>query len=48
MLEHGQTKTLSGNPILGWNDDNVKLKFGKITHKYLETSNVDVGVSTTP
>lgn len=38
----GQNRVLSGNPILGWSDDG-NLKFGQIKHKYLETSNVDVG-----
>ncbi len=43
---NGQDRTLSGNPILGWNDEG-NLKFGQIKHKYLETSNVDVGNSLT-
>ena len=43
---NGQTRTLSGNPILGWGE-NGNLKFGQIKHKYLETSNVDVGNSLT-
>lgn len=38
----GQNRVLSGNPILGWNNEG-NLKFGQIKHKYLETSNVDVG-----
>lgn len=38
----GQNRILSGNPILGWNNEG-NLKFGQIKHKYLETSNVDVG-----
>ncbi|OBV29096.1 hypothetical protein BKN38_08545 [Helicobacter sp. CLO-3] len=40
---NGQNRVLSGNPILGWNSDDGNLKFGQIKHKYLETSNVDVG-----
>lgn len=39
---NGQDRILSGNPILGWNEEG-NLKFGQIKHKYLETSNVDVG-----
>ncbi|AFI06328.1 flagellar hook protein FlgE [Helicobacter cetorum] len=39
---NGQNRPLSGNPILGW-DEEGKLKFGKIRHKYLETSNVNAG-----
>ncbi|WP_104761694.1 flagellar hook protein FlgE [Helicobacter cetorum] len=39
---NGQNRPLSGNPILGWDEDG-KLKFGKIRHKYLETSNVNAG-----
>ncbi|MDO7253861.1 flagellar hook-basal body complex protein [Helicobacter cappadocius] len=39
---NGDNKLLSGNPILGWNEDGV-LKFGKVMYKNLETSNVDVG-----
>lgn len=42
-LINGENKLLSGNPILGWDTENGKLKFGKVLHKYLETSNVDVG-----
>lgn len=42
-LVNGENKTLSGDPILGWNTEDGKLKFGKVLHKYLETSNVDVG-----
>lgn len=42
----GEGRILSGNPILGWNEDG-NLKFGQIKHKYLETSNVDVGNSLT-
>lgn len=38
----GENRILSGNPILGWNNEG-NLKFGQIKHKYLETSNVDVG-----
>lgn len=38
----GENRVLSGNPILGWNNEG-NLKFGQIKHKYLETSNVDVG-----
>ncbi|PAF52077.1 flagellar hook-basal body complex protein [Helicobacter sp. 13S00477-4] len=40
---NGNNKILSGNPILGWDDKEGKLKFGKVLQKYLETSNVDVG-----
>lgn len=43
---NGQARTLSGNPILGWGE-NGNLKFGQVKHKYLETSNVDVGNSLT-
>ncbi|PAF53630.1 flagellar hook protein FlgE [Helicobacter sp. 13S00482-2] len=39
---NGENKLLSGNPILGWNEDGI-LKFGKVMYKNLETSNVDVG-----
>ncbi|GAA6919281.1 flagellar hook protein FlgE [Helicobacter pylori] len=39
---NGENRPLSGNPILGW-DEEGKLKFGKIRHKYLETSNVNAG-----
>ena len=39
----GNPKALSGNPILGWDEKNQgHLKFGKILHHYLETSNTDV------
>lgn len=40
---NGENKLLSGNPILGWNDEDGSLKFGKVLYKNLETSNVDVG-----
>lgn len=40
---NGENKLLSGNPILGWNDEDGTLKFGKVLYKNLETSNVDVG-----
>ncbi|PAF47311.1 flagellar hook protein FlgE [Helicobacter sp. 12S02634-8] len=40
---NGENKLLSGNPLLGWNQEDGQLKFGKVMHKYLETSNVDVG-----
>ncbi|PAF44014.1 flagellar hook-basal body complex protein [Helicobacter sp. 11S02596-1] len=40
---NGNNKLLSGNPILGWDEENGMLKFGKVMYKYLETSNVDVG-----
>ncbi|PAF48314.1 flagellar hook protein FlgE [Helicobacter sp. 12S02232-10] len=40
---NGENKLLSGNPILGWNEEDGILKFGKVMYKYLETSNVDVG-----
>jgi len=39
---NGQTSVVSGNPLLGWNNEG-NLKFGRIRHKLLETSNVDVG-----
>lgn len=39
---NGENKLLSGNPILGWNEEG-SLKFGKVLYKNLETSNVDVG-----
>lgn len=42
MSLNGEVRLLSGNPILGWNEEG-NLKFGKVKHKYLETSNVDVG-----
>ncbi|WP_104697313.1 MULTISPECIES: flagellar hook-basal body complex protein [unclassified Helicobacter] len=39
----GDNKILSGAPILGWDENNNgQLKFGKVMHKYLETSNTDV------
>ncbi|WP_163555095.1 flagellar hook-basal body complex protein [Helicobacter suis] len=44
---NGRAVPLSGNPILGWDRDDGKLKFGKIMHKYLETSNVNAGRSLT-
>ncbi|WP_104759956.1 flagellar hook-basal body complex protein [Helicobacter bizzozeronii] len=44
---NGRAAPLSGNPILGWDRDDGKLKFGKIMHKYLESSNVDAGRSLT-
>lgn len=45
-LINGENAPLSGNPILGW-DEAGKLQYGKVMHKYLETSNVDVGKSLT-
>lgn len=39
---NGDNKILSGDPILGWDEDNGILKFGKVMYKYLETSNVDI------
>ncbi|WP_104732603.1 flagellar hook-basal body complex protein [Helicobacter salomonis] len=44
---NGRAAPLSGNPIIGWDRDDGKLKFGKIMHKYLETSNVNAGHSLT-
>ncbi|RDU59265.1 flagellar hook-basal body complex protein [Helicobacter marmotae] len=41
MVVNGDSSTISGRPILGW--DGKALKFGSILYKYLETSNVDVG-----
>lgn len=39
----GNPKALTGNPILGWDEKNQgHLKFGKVMHHYLETSNTDV------
>ena len=39
----GAAKSLSGNAILGWDEKSKgHLKFGKILHHYLETSNTDV------
>lgn len=38
----GQERTLSGGPILGWNNTDGKLKFGKVMYKHLEGSNTDV------
>lgn len=45
-LINGENAPLSGNPILGWNED-ARLKFGSVLYKHLETSNVDVGNSLT-
>ncbi|RDU72476.1 flagellar hook protein FlgE [Helicobacter anseris] len=43
ISNQGEAKTLSGNPILGWDENNQsQLKFGKVLYKYLETSNTDV------
>lgn len=40
---NGDNKILSGAPILGWDGDgDGRLKFGRVMHKYLETSNTDV------
>ncbi|WP_104636867.1 flagellar hook-basal body complex protein [Helicobacter felis] len=44
---NGRAAPLSGNPIIGWDRDDGKLKFGKVMHKYLETSNVNAGHSLT-
>lgn len=41
MVVNGDTSTISGRPILGW--DGLNLKFGSVLYKHLETSNVDVG-----
>ena len=39
----GDNKMLSGAPILGWGEENqAQLKFGKVMHKYLESSNTDI------
>lgn len=43
---NGENKLLSGNPLLGWNEEG-SLKFGKVLYKNLETSNVDVGSALT-
>ncbi|CCM11833.1 flagellar hook-basal body complex protein [Helicobacter heilmannii] len=47
VTRNGRASPLSGNPILGWDRDDGKLKFGKVMHKYLETSNVNAGRSLT-
>ncbi|WP_300732221.1 flagellar hook-basal body complex protein [uncultured Helicobacter sp.] len=41
MVVNGDSHTISGRPILGW--EGLKLKFGSVLYKHLETSNVDVG-----
>ncbi len=42
----GQPTSPSGNPIVPW-DEAGELKFGKVLHKMIETSNVDIGATLT-
>ena len=42
----GEAVISSGQPLIGW-DENGKLRYGQVLHKYLETSNVDPAASMT-